>query len=146
MTAVRKPSEPYDSRGRARISVIVPISNSNLEPDMAMMRPAGASIHFQRAGGYDLDKVPDSQQMQQFAVASLDQVLDDLCAVRPDIILYGCTSATLSMGPDYDREFCARIEARAVSRTGDHPPRARVHVTDRHGVPARRLRSLRVGD
>ena len=103
-------SGTWESRGRARIGVIVPVSNANLEPDMALMRPAGVSLHFQRAGGYDLDKVPDSEQMRQFALASLDQVLDDLCAVRPDIVLYGCTSATLSMGPDYDREFCARIE------------------------------------
>jgi len=113
MSAECKPSRTHDSRGRARIGVIVPVSNANLEPDMAIMRPDGVSLHFQRAGGYDLDKVPDSAQMQQFAVASLDQVLDDLCAVRPDIILYGCTSATLSMGPDYDREFCERIQTRA---------------------------------
>ncbi len=106
-------SDRYPSRGRARIGVIAPVSNANLEPDMMLMRPPGASLHFQRAGGYDLDKVPDSEQMRQFALASLDRVLDDLCAVRPDIVLYGCTSATLSMGPDYDREFCGMIEARA---------------------------------
>ncbi len=101
------------TRGRARIGVIVPVSNTNLEPDMAMLRPAGASLHFMRAGGYDLDLVPDSEQMRKFASASLDEVLEGLCAARPDIVLYGCTSATLSMGPDYDHEFCARIEARA---------------------------------
>ena len=101
------------SRGRARIGVIVPFSNTNLEPDMAMLRPDGVSIHTARAGGYDLDAVPDSDQMRKFAAAGLDDVLESLCAARPDVILYGCTSATLSMGPDYDREFCARIEARA---------------------------------
>jgi len=101
------------SRGRAKIGVIVPFSNTNLEPDMAMLRPLGVSIHTARAGGYDLDAVPDSEQMRKFAEAGLDEVLDSLCAARPDVILYGCTSATLSMGPDYDREFCARIEARA---------------------------------
>ena len=66
-----------------------------------------------RAGGYDLDEVPDSEQMRKFAAAGLEAVLADLVAVRPDVILYGCTSATLSMGPDYDREFCARIETTA---------------------------------
>ncbi len=101
------------SRGRARIGVIVPFSNTNLEPDMALLRPDGVSIHIARAGGYDLDEIPDSEQMRKFAAAGLDDVLDSLCAARPDVILYGCTSATLSMGPDYDREFCARIEARA---------------------------------
>jgi maleate isomerase len=101
------------SRGRARIGVIVPFSNTNLEPDMEMLRPHGVSIHTARAGGYDLDEVPDSEQMRQFAAAGLDDVLGSLCAARPDVILYGCTSATLSMGPDYDREFCRRIEDRS---------------------------------
>ena len=49
-----------DSRGRARIGLVVPVSNSNLEPDMTMMRPGGVSLHVMRAGGYDLEEVPDS--------------------------------------------------------------------------------------
>ena len=39
-----------DTRGRARIGVLVPFTNSNLEPDFAMMRPAGVSIHVARMG------------------------------------------------------------------------------------------------
>lgn len=101
------------SRGTARIGIIVPVSNTNLEPDLGLLRPDGVSLHVMRAGGYDLDEIPDSEQMRKFAAASLDAVLDALCAARPDVILYGCTSATLSMGPDYDRSFRDRIEARA---------------------------------
>ena len=84
------------SRGRARIGVVVPFSNTNLEPDMQMLRPEGVSLHFARAGGYDLDEVPDSNQMRQFALASLDEAIGSLSAARPDVILYGCTSATLT--------------------------------------------------
>ena len=109
-TTVKTADLPSPSRGRARIGIIVPVSNSNLEPDMQVMRPGGVSLHFMRAGGYDLDQVPDSDQMRKFAAAGLEDVLAALIAVRPDIILYGCTSATLSSGPDYDREFAARIE------------------------------------
>jgi maleate isomerase len=29
------------SRGRARIGVLVPFTNTNLEPDLALMAPAG---------------------------------------------------------------------------------------------------------
>ena len=101
------------SRGRARIGVVVPVSNTNLEPDMGLLRPDGVSIHFARAGGYDLDAVPDSHQMRQFALNSLDQVIGDLSAVRPDLILYGCTSATLAHGPAFDHEFCASIKQRS---------------------------------
>lgn len=102
-----------ESRGRARIGVVVPVSNTNLEPDLNMLRPAGVSLHFARAGGYDLDAIPDGAQMRQFALASLDCVLESLLAAGPDMILYGCTSATLSHGPAFDREFQARIERAA---------------------------------
>ena len=107
------PAEMTGSRGRARIGVVVPVSNTNLEPDLNMLRPEGVSLHFARAGGYDLDAIPDGAQMRQFALASLDGVLAALVAARPDMILYGCTSATLSHGPAFDREFQARIEREA---------------------------------
>ncbi len=97
------------SRGRARLGIVVPFSNTNLEPDMQMLRPNGVSLHFARAGGYDLDEVPDSDQMRQFALASLDEVVASLAATRPDAILYGCTSATLAHGPNFDSEFAQQI-------------------------------------
>jgi maleate isomerase/arylmalonate decarboxylase len=102
-----------NDRGAGRIGFIVPVSNSNLEPDMVAMRPDGVSLHFMRAGGYDLDQIPDSSQMRQFAESSLDAVVQALSAVRPDVVAYGCTSATLSLGPDYDREFRSKIESLA---------------------------------
>ena len=98
-------------RGRIRLGVIVPFSNANLEPDMVRMKGEGMSVHFMRAGGYDLNQVPDSEQMRQFADASLEPVLEALCAMRPHGIVYGCTSATLSHGLVYDNQFVARMEA-----------------------------------
>ena len=51
------------SRGSGRIGVLVPFTNTNLEPDMALLRPPGVSMHFARLGGYDLDAIPDAGQM-----------------------------------------------------------------------------------
>lgn len=104
---------PWPSRGRARLGIVVPMSNINLEPDMVLLRPPGVSLHFGRAGGYDLDQVPDSDQMRNFAEASLDEVLALLLPARPDVLLYGCTSATLAQGPDYDSAFAAKLSKRA---------------------------------
>jgi len=104
---------PSDSRGRARLGIVVPVTNTNLEPDMVMLRPPGVSLHVARAGGYDLDRIPDSDQMLKFAEASLDEVVDSLTAARVDMILYGCTSATLSHGPAFDLAFQEKIERRA---------------------------------
>jgi maleate isomerase len=110
MKSILIPIDHRASRGVARIGVIVPVSNTNMEPDMQLLKPHGVSIHFARAGGYDLDQVPDSEQMRKFAAQSLEAVLADLNAAQPDVVLYGCTSATLSSGYQYDIEFCQRME------------------------------------
>ncbi len=106
-------NQEYRSRGDGRIGVIVPMSNTNLEPDMMMLKPDGVSVHFARTGGYDLDKVPDSKQMGDFALSSIEPVVELLVAARPDVILYGCTSATLAHGPGFDHNFTAKIESLA---------------------------------
>ena len=62
--------EPRESR----VGVVVPVSNTNLEPDCIAMGPEGVSMHFARAGGYDLDQVPDSEQMIKFAQSTLDAI------------------------------------------------------------------------
>lgn len=103
-------SEYSHSRGRARIGVVVPVTNTNLEPDMQLLRPHGASIHFARSGGYDIDAIPDEKQMQQYSDAAYEEVVDQLKHCRSDIILYGCTSATLAQGPAFDKEFRDLIE------------------------------------
>ena len=105
-------SEFSNSRGRARIGVVVPVTNTNLEPDMQLLRPNGVSIHFARSGGYDADAIPDEKQMQQYSDADYLEVVDALKTCRSDIILYGCTSATLAQGPSFDETFRDQIEQR----------------------------------
>lgn len=100
----------YDSRGRARLGIVVPVSNTNLEPDMMLLAPRGVSLHFARAGGYDVDRIPDEQQMRQYSDTPADDVVASLAHCRADLIVYGCTSATLAQGPAYDRQFSANIE------------------------------------
>lgn len=98
-------------RTRARLGVLVPFTNTNLEPDMALLAPADVSIHVARLGGYDADKVPDADQMAGLGAADLDEPLRLIAGVRPDAILYGCTSATLTHGSAFDRDLGARISA-----------------------------------
>ena len=96
------------TRGLARFGVLVPFTNSNLEPDMAMMRPDGVSLHFARMGGYDENEIPDAEQMRGLGDADLEEPLRLLMGVKPDVVLYGCTSATLAHGPAFDRALAAR--------------------------------------
>ena len=97
------------SRGRARFGILVPFTNTNLEPDMALLRPDGVSLHFCRMGGYDQDEIPDAAQMHGLGAAELDEPLRLLQGTRSDVILYGCTSATLTHGPAFDRALAERI-------------------------------------
>lgn len=105
------------SRGRARFAILVPFTNTNLEPDMTLLRPDGVSLHFARMGGYDQDEIPDAEQMRGLGAADIDGPLRLLQAVRPDVILYGCTSATLTHGPGFDRDLATRIKAESGAET-----------------------------
>ena len=97
------------SRGRARLGVLVPFTNTNLEPDLTLLRPPGVSLHFARLGGYDIDAIPDDDQMAGLGAAPLDEPLQLIAGVKPDVVLYGCTSATLTQGVQFDRDLAGRI-------------------------------------
>ncbi len=105
------------TRGRARAGVLVPFTNTNLEPDMMALAPPCLSLHFTRIGGYDADEIPDEDQMAGLGAANMDEPLELLQGVRPDAILYGCTSATLSHGTAFDRDLAARIKSRSGAKT-----------------------------
>jgi maleate isomerase len=88
-----------------KIGVLVPFTNTNIEADMIRMRPKGASVHFTRMGGYDLNLIPDSEQMVAMGENDISEPLRLITAISPDVILYGCTSATLSHGLDFDERL-----------------------------------------
>jgi maleate isomerase len=98
---------PNQSTGRvrAKIGVLVPYTNTNIEPDMAALAPAGVSVHVTRIGGYPAQDVPGLDEMKSMASTSLDDAARLLMGMRPDLVLYGCTSATLAIGVDGDAAF-----------------------------------------
>ena len=105
------------TRGRARLGVLVPFTNTNLEPDMGLLRPDGVSLHIARMGGYDADEIPDEAQMQSLGAADLEGPLGLLAGAKPDVVLYGCTSATLTHGPAFDCALAERIKALSGAET-----------------------------
>ena len=98
------------SRVDVRVGVLVPFTNTNLEPDLIRMCPPDCSLHFQRTSGYDADEIPSSDQMTKLGKFNLSQDLKMIGGARPDAVLYGCTSATLTHGPSFDRDLAIRIE------------------------------------
>ncbi len=105
------------SRGRAKFGIFVPFTNTNLEPDMMMLRPEGVSLHFARLGGYDADEIPDEDQMAGLGAADMDEPLRLIQGVKPDVVFYGCTSATLTHGPEFDRTLAATISDQSGAQT-----------------------------
>ncbi|MEP2029568.1 MAG: Asp/Glu racemase [Paracoccaceae bacterium] len=105
------------SRGLARIGVLVPFTNTNLEADMALLRPDGLSFHYARLGGYDRDEIPDEAQMAGLGASDLDEPLELLMGVRPDVVMYGCTSATLTHGPAFDSDLASKISLQSGAAT-----------------------------
>lgn len=108
-----------ETRRAAKIGVLVPFTNTNLEPDMEMLRPPDTTIHFQRMGGYDVDEIPGSTQMAGLGASDISHDLRMISGVRPDVVLYGCTSATLTHGPRFDAVLAQQIKigSGAVSLT-----------------------------
>ena len=100
----------FGTRKRAKIGVLVPFTNTNLEPDMMMMCPPDTTVHFQRMGGYDVDEIPGSDQMAGLGASDICHDLRMICGVRPDVILYGCTSATLAHGSQFDQDLAQQIK------------------------------------
>jgi maleate cis-trans isomerase len=101
----------HETRTRARIGVLVPFTNTNLEPDMMLMRCPDTTVHFQRMGGYDVDEIPGSDQMAGLGASDISHDLRMISGVRPDVVLYGCTSATLTHGPGFDAQLAEDIKA-----------------------------------
>lgn len=96
-------------RSGPKIGVLVPFTNTNLEPDMATLCPPGCTMHFARMGGYDVEELPGADQMAGLGASDISETLRLLCGVRPAAVLYGCTSATLTHGRAFDEELAQKI-------------------------------------
>lgn len=122
-----------NTRSSARIGALVPFTNTNLEQDLALLTPPSVSLHIARLGGYDADVIPDEEQMAGLGATDLDEQLRLIQGATPDVVLYGCTSATLTQGSDFDRELAERIKAKSgaasVTAAG-----ALIHGLQRLGV------------
>ncbi|WP_298837264.1 Asp/Glu racemase [uncultured Roseobacter sp.] len=106
-----------DARRGKRIGILVPFTNTNLEPDFALMTPPGVTVHTARMGGYDEHEIPGVEQMQGLGASVPDEPLRLLNGVRPDVVVYGCTSATLTHGAQFDRELAGKIKALSGAQT-----------------------------
>jgi maleate isomerase len=96
-----------------RVGLIVPSSNSVIEVDFYRRLPADATLHTARM--YLEETTPEGES------AMLDDhlpvAINDLRSVRPDVMVFGCTSAGALRGNDYEAELIKRIAGETGAET-----------------------------
>lgn len=93
---------------RARIGVIVPATNTATEHEFWPALPAGATLSFTRIiSSRDTDQVKRLSSYRDGAIEGAREVAE----VRPDLIVWACTSGSFVNGAGYDRELAGQMTA-----------------------------------
>jgi maleate cis-trans isomerase len=91
-----------------RIGLLLPSSNTVMEPDLYRSLPAGkATLHTARMYLSETTAAAERAMVGEY----LERAVADLATVEPDLVVFGCTSAGALLGADGERALVARIEA-----------------------------------
>jgi maleate isomerase len=89
----------------ARVGLMIPSSNTMMEVDFVRDLPAGTALHTARMFMEDTTAAGENRMLDEFALPAAR----DLGTARPDVVVFGCTSAGALRGNDYDAQLCDRI-------------------------------------
>ena len=90
---------------RKRLGLLIPSSNSVMEVDFYRHLPAHVTLHTGRMFMESTTPEGESLMLDEYTLPAAR----DVGTVRPDVIVFGCTSAGALRGKDYEGELCARI-------------------------------------
>lgn len=91
---------------RTRIGLLVPSSNSIMENDLhSALDRAQYSVHTARMYLVETLRQAEQNMIDEFA----PKAASDLATVRPDFVIFGCTSGASLGGPEGDREICKSL-------------------------------------
>ena len=118
--AASAPSDtPVDRLGwRAKFGVVVPSTNTIVEPEFASMRPHGVTNHTMR---FHIDNIPlagddDFRRMIEIVKANLDVAIDSLITCDPRYVILGMSAETFWDGIEGSRRLEERLRRRAGGR------------------------------
>jgi maleate isomerase len=89
-----------------RIGLIVPSSNTVMEPDFYQNLPDGWTLHTARMFLEDVTPETEARMLDEFTLPAAR----DLKTAQPDVVVFGCTSAGALRGNDYEEQLIAEIE------------------------------------
>jgi maleate cis-trans isomerase len=93
---------------RARIGIVVPATNTATESEFWKILPEGVTYSFARAlSSRDSDQVRRLSGYQTSALKGATEVAE----VKPDLIVWACTSGSFLNGVGYDRTLSSGIES-----------------------------------
>lgn len=88
-----------------RIGLLVPSSNTVMEPDFYRHLPTGWTLHTARMFLEDVTPAAENRMLDEFTFPAAR----DLATARPDVIVFGCTSAGALRGNTFDRWMIQEI-------------------------------------
>ncbi len=102
---------------RARIGVLVPPGNPNLEPELMQLMPAGVSLHFTRMVAHgETGSHTGQEERNRTQIAHLDDNVALLNHVKPDVIVLAHTATSYTLGMQGEAELITRIEKTTGAR------------------------------
>jgi maleate isomerase len=96
----------------ARVGLVVPSSNTVAEVDFYRRLPPDVTLHTARMYLEETTPEGESAMLDDF----LPRAVDDLRSARPDVVVFGCTSAGALRGNHYEAELIQQIEADTGAR------------------------------
>ncbi len=90
-----------------RVGLLIPSSNTVMEVDFQNGLASDIGLHTARMFMEETTPEAEGLMLDEYAMPAAVAV----ATARPDVIVFGCTSAGALRGNEYDAEFCRRIEA-----------------------------------
>src|SRR5580704_2980566 len=95
---------------RARLAFLLPPGNPTIEHELMAMCPRGVSLHFHRMTARGVPGALDGQaDRNKEMVASLDEGVELLALVKPDIIVIAHTATSYDLGRDEEAKLLDRL-------------------------------------
>jgi maleate isomerase len=98
---------------QVRVGLIVPSSNTVMEPDFYRNLPSQWSLHTARMFLEDVTAETEARMLDEFTMPAAR----DLATIHPEVVVFGCTSAGALRGNQYEDQLIAQISQAAKAPT-----------------------------